>query len=194
MTSQVTIKINNLDTPFTIDTYGMFNGESSEEGEAEYYEEELGFTGEIDFDYDHKSIVSELADYSVFEILRIVDRDVLVNISEPLSTSSPSYYNYTTDSYVSEWTVNKEKLLEAVKDLTIEDEDFQTFQLNSSWGLLDSESEDYIVCALDFWGRQYTEEYNENMWEHESEIYYNNRKPSAEMQAELDKLEATKKV
>lgn len=36
----VTISINNKDLPYTIDTYGMYNGESVEEGEQMYYAED----------------------------------------------------------------------------------------------------------------------------------------------------------
>lgn len=182
------ITINNRDLPFTIDTYGMFNGESHYDSEAEYYADELGYTGEIDFDFDHAAIVKDLATYSVSEIENIVNRTIIKSVSMPIDTHSPEFYNYTTDSYDAVWDIDERRLLKAIETLTVVGDDFQAFQLNSNWGLLDDSTEDYIVCALDFFCQQYREDYEMAMFEHEFDIYSNNCKPSKEMQAELDKL------
>lgn len=41
-----TLLIDNRDLCYTIDTYGMFNGESTQESEEEYYTEEYKLTEE----------------------------------------------------------------------------------------------------------------------------------------------------
>jgi len=188
------ITINSRDLPYTIDTYGMFDGESSEEGEAQYYLEEYGIEGHnVDFDYDHKGIVGDLATASVDILESELIGDIVKSITlVPDSGKSPQFYNYTTDSYMADWDIDEAKLL-----ATIDAKALQAYQLESSWGLLDDQSEDYIVSALDFYLQGddtplTVDDYNMQMWERENEIYYENCKPSAEMQKLIDAKESEK--
>lgn len=192
------LTINNLDLPLTIDTYSMFSGENFEEMEAEYYQDELGFKGEIDLEYDHAGVVRDLATYSVSEIENLVDRDVVIRVSLPVSTNSPQFYNYTTDSYTAEWEIDQEALIEAVINTTVDGQHLARWAADTGWASqvtfnaegspVEGPEDTIAVMMLDFWLQQYADSYNERMWEHETEVYSNNSKPSADMQAELDKL------
>lgn len=66
------ITIDNRDLIYSIDTYGMFTGESVDEMESEHYRDEYGLTDDewrsLSFDYDHAGIVKDLALESISNI------------------------------------------------------------------------------------------------------------------------------
>lgn len=175
------IRINNKDLAYTIDTYGMFNGESVEEQELDYYRYEYGMTEDelerIEYNYDHSGIVKDLsaASISLLHNEFVEHGDGIVKSIELDDTKSPRFYNYTTDSYTAFWDVDVEKLRAALKGRQQELDDF----IREQWRALDVRDEydeDYIVAMLDFWTRdRYSEDdYNMAMWEQESEIYIEN--------------------
>lgn len=98
-----TLTIDNRDTLATIDTYGMFTGEGSDEMEREHMKDEGRLDWDtVDIDYDHKAIVAALAKISLeFTLEKVREylecKDVTATIVE---TGSPRWYNYTTDHYV----------------------------------------------------------------------------------------------
>ena len=98
------ITINSLDLGYTVDTYGMFTGESTDESESDYYREEYNLTDDewrsIGFDYDHAGIVKSLANSSI----QLLDENLIqhgsgvVTAIDLRSTTSPQFYNYTTEN------------------------------------------------------------------------------------------------
>ena len=194
-----TLKVDNRDLNFTIDTYGMFTGESSQEGEEEYYTEEYKLTedeaSQIDFDYDHPQVVKALANASV-QLLHeyfVQHGDGTVTAIEIEDTKSPQFYNYTTDSYSANWTVDEVKL----KQYCIDNAPKYTEFVTENWDYefkkaIDEADEDtQLVIALDFYTRsEYDrEDYEMSMFEYESEAWTENMKPSEEFQKILDTKE-----
>ena len=189
-----TIKVDNRDLNFTIDTYGMFTGESSQEGEEEYYTEEYKLTEDeqekIEFDYDHPEVVKSLANASVNLLHNefVTHGNGIVTAIEIEDTKSPQFYNYTTDSYKANWTINVEALQTYI---VLHQSEYDEF-VSENWSTLDTEnSEDVLVAMLDFYtSNEYDrEDYEMSMFEYESEAWTENMKPSEEFQKLLDTKE-----
>ena len=199
-----TIRINNRDLAYTIDTYGMFNGESVEENEAEYYQTEYKLTEDewrnLGFDYDHRGIVADLASASVNILSNELSGDPVVkNISLPVETRSPKFYNYTTDSYDADWTIDIDELLkfanqnqsEFGKHIQDEWHEFVNVPEHITAEYLQSDSDKYLVAMLDLYLRSKVdpESYEMQMFECESEAYFNNMQLDAESQKLIDSKE-----
>ncbi len=191
------IKIDSRDLPYTIDTYSMFTGDNSEEGEQEYYASEYDLTESeqfsIAFDYNHEGIVKALANESVNlldqNLIQHNETDGIVkSISMPIKTRSPQFYNYTTDSYVAEWDIDYKKLQAAVKGhVNKEGQTFQQYLTSGPWH--DHDQDDTLAVAmLDFWlpSVYSVDDYNMVMFERETEAYYENRNLDADSQKLID--------
>lgn len=187
-----TIKIDSRDLNFTIDTYGMFNGESSEEGEHEYYTEEYKLTEaeqeKIEFDYDHNGVVKELAIASV-QLLHenfVQHGDGIVKEIELIKESSPQFYNYTTDAYTANWTIDEDKLKQYCVDNAPKYAEFVTEHWDYGFkkAIDESDEDTQLVIALDFYTQaEYDrEDYEMSMFEYESNAWIENMKPSEEFQ------------
>lgn len=191
--------IDNRDLAYTVDTYGMFTGESTDESESDHYRETYNLTDDewrtIGFDYDHPEIVKALANSSV----QLLDENLVqhgsgvVTAIELRSTTSPQFYNYTTDSYRAFWTIDESKL-----DAWIDDH-FQEYREwlrdESGWDIddVDANIDDKgTVAKLDFWSRnEYDpESYESEMFERESEAYYENMTLNTESQQLIDSKES----
>jgi len=178
----------------------MFTGEWCEDSEREHYADKYNLTEAeqftLGFDYNHSEIVRSLAVESVNLLENNLvggTNGIVQGISMPENTRSPQFYNYTTDSYDATWLINEQRLLEyAKKHKNADGYTFQEFLLNTSWGLLDSESEDYIVAMLDFVLPSFydVEYYEMAMFEHESEAYCKNMTPDKESEALIANKEA----
>ena len=100
-------------TPYTLDTYQTFTGESHEEQEKddiiEESENNLSFN-DIEFKYDHKKLVNMLYD-TCYNLLtdNIID-DVILKIEKDGEPWSPREYNFQTDQGSFIFTVDHEKL------------------------------------------------------------------------------------
>jgi len=195
--------IDNRDTPFTIDTYGMFNGESFDEMESEFIIDEYGIApDDIDFEYDHKGIVSDLAAKSVDVITDILgdnENDVVRSISAPLSTGSPQFYNFTTDWYTAEWDINELALLKFIQANATEWrqyilDEWREIVANKpvTLEMLQADDNKLMTGALAFWAQQFDDEYKDSMFEGEHEIYSENVTYSNSMQRALDAKESEK--
>lgn len=195
------ITINNRDLPYTIDTYGMFTGDSAEEMEAEYLANEYGLTEaerfELGWEYDHPAIVRDFAMESVniLENALIGERSqgIVLAISLPENARSPQFYNYTTDSYDATWTIDKYKLLKfADSHKNSEGQTFREYRASTNWGDMDETSDDYIVAALDFVLPYFleVEDYEEAMFEAEHTIYNENMKLEAVSQQLIESKDA----
>ena len=198
------IRINSKDLPYTIDTYGMFTGDSTEDSEREYYQGEYGLTDtetqDLEFDYNHAGVVEALAHASVNlleqNLVQHNETDgIVLAISAPLETKSPQFYNYTTDSYTAEWHVDAFKLLKVVKNhKNACGETFKQWLADSGWGDVEPMTEDYIVALLDYWlpSIYETEDYEMAMFECEGEAWCENMTLDAESRALIDSKVATK--
>lgn len=206
------ITIDNRDLSYTIDTYGTFTGESTDESEREYLQSEYGLTDDerynLDFDYDHNGIVKGLAKKSVSilqdELVGHFDYSdekddgtrqkiysgIVKNITLK-DTKSPQFYNYTTDSYTAEWDI---KVTPLKKFIESNQGDYNNFERDNWYEVYDShgtdrfDNEKYIVAMLDYWTRQVLTEdsYNDDMWEVEHEIYVEHMTLSDESQKLID--------
>lgn len=201
----VKLEISNLDLAFTIDTYGMFNGDGVDESEVDYYTEEYKLTPEeaqqIDFDYNHAGIVEALASASVNILENELGSDPVVkSISLPVKTRSPQFYNYTTDSYTAEYEIDLDALLKYANSHQAEfgkhiEENWREFvnvpqKITAEY--LQADDDKFLVAMLDLYLRDVVdvESYEMQMFEAESGAYYENMKPTAEFQKLLDKKEA----
>lgn len=190
------LRINNLDLGYTIDTYGMFTGESVEEYEAEYYRDIHGIdTDLVEFDYDHAEVVQALASESVDILENELKGDIVKSITLEKSTS-PQFYNYTTDSYIAEWDIDHTKLINYCGANQTEFDKFFRSEWKSEWynrnDSLDFDT--WMVIRLDFYTRQEfpIDDYNSQMWEFEFSAWSENMKPTPEFQKLIDKKEVTK--
>lgn len=82
--------------------------------------------------------------------------EVVKDITLDKSTS-PAFYNYTTDSYVAEWDIDRDALEKFIKERqgaynSFESENWRTVYLNH--GTEDHKEEDYIVAMLDYYTRE----------------------------------------
>lgn len=188
------LTINSLDLGYTIDTYGMFNGDGADESEAEYYRDEYNLTDDelqqIDFDYNHKGVVTDLAEWSVELLGENLTDDGIVEGITLAKTSSPKFYNYTTDGYTAEWTVNETKLQKYCLDNAKTYEAFvkELWDYEYCKAIEGDDFETQMVIALDFYTRNVysTEGYEESMFEHEYGVWYENMELTPEAQAMID--------
>jgi hypothetical protein len=168
------IKLNNLDTNFSIDTYQMFTGDYVYESELEYYKEDHNKEN-VDINFDHKNIVKDLANESIKTILSHLNqydttKDIIKDIVL-IDTFSPKYYNYTTDSYDMEIDFNSNKLNKWIKDNYLDND---VKELLNKWSLKDKENQFcakliiYLNTMID------KDSYNMSIWEEETNIYYEN--------------------
>lgn len=112
------IELENLYTPYTIDTYGTFKLEDEEEIISNYNEnnntnyEYDDFEWEYDIDKYRKDLAKNL-----LELLKenIID-NVITKIESDLKVISPQYYNYTTDKIWLDFEINKDNLDKFIKD------------------------------------------------------------------------------
>lgn len=180
------LSINNLDLGYTIDTYGTFTGERIEESEVDYYNDEYGISPDkIEFEYNHPGVVNDLAIKSINILEHNLKGDIVKSI-KLVKTTSPQFYNYTTDSYVAEWDINYKKLREYIAKSGLF---YAWYRENWDYLNIEFESEDYIVAMLDFYTRnEYEPEgYENDMFEYEWEAWSNNMKPTKEFQKIVDK-------
>lgn len=188
------ITIDNRDLAYTIDTYGMFTGDHVYESEGDGYREEYNLTDdewrELGFDLDHTAVVKGLADASI----DILENALIGNVVKSITiwkTGSPQFYNYTTDYYVAEWDIDTVQL---TKYIANRQSRFTTWVLESGWDQdKRREDEEYNLTAmLDFYTRnEFTEDdYNDQMFEAESEIYFANIKLDDESQSLINAKES----
>lgn len=195
-----TISINSRDLPYSIDTYGMFTGESTAENECDYYYSEYPAIAElvdagkleIGFDYDHAAIVAELAGSSIAIIEQAIHFEkppVVIGVPIIKNSGSPQFYNYTSDHYTADWTLDIDELRKQVPA------DWRNKAVENGWdaealGDDHDETESGIVAMLELYLRDHLteDEYNESMWEYESEAYSNHMTPDTDLQAALDAI------
>lgn len=199
-----TITIDNRDLAFTVDTYATFTLDNEYEQEVdalieqgELPEESAWDTIEEKYDvkYDMKGYLQHLAECSI-EILenqfigafdytapnkdgvRAKNEHGIVKKIELSKTQSPQFYNYTTDSYTADWTIDTEKLNKFIRNNGNAYNDF----VRENWRNLDTEDEDEILVAmLDFYTRQKYDDGNCIRVDAQGETYFDDESYILEM-------------
>lgn len=123
----------NMLTNVTVDTYSTFTGDSWQESEVDHFSSDIGnwfdhtlahgksvdFDWEdIDFKYNFQGILSELADSMATSVIENVYGITDYKI---ISTYSPGAYNFATDSFNADWTIDIEEMIEEYGDKDIAD-------------------------------------------------------------------------
>lgn len=183
MTMIITIDNRDLENVH-IDTYGVLTGEGADDQQIEYLREEYKNDSltydDFNWSYDHGAIVRDFARVSInylFNELITHGNGMITSITLE-SSGSPKYYNYTTDHYVAVYEYNTVKLHDYIAqnyDAVLEK--VRTYDSVMSYTPVDDISKDdlahaglchYIDNTID------REHYNMHMWEHETEVYYEN--------------------
>lgn len=188
------LKIDNRDLSYTIDTYGTFTLDSAEEYIKEgLFEDDSTLTYEnledrFEFTYDMDAWILALANESIAILRDNLIGDIVKNITFD-KTRSPSFYNYTTDSYTASWDYDEEKLKAYVLDDFAKFKEFVTDNWSSlnydlNWndkkfiGTIGSPvnidmflNDDVQAAMLDFYTqKQYNSDvYFEEMYDHTNE-------------------------
>lgn len=107
----------NLLPHLSIDTYSTFTGDGWLESELEHFgsgDSDAPYDSDqyddYEWSYDHPAILKVLAEASAGDVLDQLAGQGILLMVEVKDTSSPSEYNFTTDSYSAIWTVNLTKL------------------------------------------------------------------------------------
>lgn len=194
---EMIVSINSRDLPYTIDTYGMFTGDGTAEGEVSHLDEEYPELEkdypdlEIGFDYDFPRIVEALAGWSIAFIEQAAHNEKWLK-SVPIikKSNSPRFYNYTTDSYTAEWDIDEAYLDEVTPG------NWLKFAKEDGWGDYElfeaaGAAENRIVAKISLRLKELlsVDEYNSMMWEHEDECYYEHMKLDEETQKAIDEIE-----
>lgn len=202
------LSINSRDLPFTIDTYGMFTGESAQEMESEFYREEYKLTDDewrmLGFDYDIEAIRDGLASASVgiIEDACRYEKPLIVRSIELGSSSSPRFYNYTTDSYNAIWDIDEYALEVYCNKDTDKFDKFIADEWEYEWqrAIDNNDRETLTTAKLDYYFNSddtplTVDSYNESMWESETEAYMNNMTLDEDSQKLIDsKIAINKEV
>lgn len=177
----IKIKIDNRDFEHVhIDTYGMLTGESADEMMREYERENAKDEGREydenrDIDYDMDAIRKELAIESICYLENELKHDwshVIKNI-ELVKTGHPKFYNYTTDWYVAEFTIDEAELEKYIaENETAVRAILETYMNRYDENLVDNKYHAGICHLIN--AEIDKDDYNANMWEVESEVYYDN--------------------
>lgn len=114
------ITINSNDTFFHIDTCSIFTLENDVDCEMEYIlelpENEKLTVDDFDVDYEMDGYRQALAAASIDYIKDLTANGGIITNIEYANSTSPMYYNYTTDSYTANWTYNANKLKKYIND------------------------------------------------------------------------------
>jgi len=162
-----TIQLNNLDTPYTVDTYATFAGNTYTEMLCNDYDCDYD---DLDYEVNMQRVVVDLAQASIDFILENHD---IFSAMQLVRTHIPKFYNYTTDSYVADLTVDLAKLDAWLKANKITTQIIQEFS-NEFRGypktITPSESLDWQVL---YYLKQEADadEHNMNLWDAERQIY-----------------------
>ena len=167
----------------TIDTYCMFDGGDFEDELIEEYSERdyknYGYD-DFEWDYDHQSIVSNLAERRS-EFLE--SESPAIHKCVPVSTGSPREYNFSTDYAMFEIDYDDDLVEKFIKE---NQEDYDRFYRDSGWYSHtewrddddEQKEENIAISKLDYYLNK-TIDHDTAYYalaEYEQEIYENNTK------------------
>lgn len=182
-----TIKVNSLDlgNAGTIDTYGLYNGETVDDELIEEYNQ-AHYTqydyDDFEWDYNHEQIVKDLAELRAQALTDDVD---VIQSVKVLETGSPREYNFTTDWADFEIKYNEDAVNKYIEE---NQEDYDKWYRDSGWYAAtewmdadDNRRERQIRNSkLDYClNHKIYKEFNDWYYpvaEHEWEVYMNNTK------------------
>ena len=114
------IAINSNDTYFHIDTYSVFTLDSEIDNEIDYLMNESSAEpskyDDYDYEVDHEGHRLALALASINYIKELTSGGGIIKDILYENSTSPRFYNYTTDSYTATWFYNKNKLKKYIND------------------------------------------------------------------------------
>ena len=163
-----------------IDTYSMLTGDSADEMMRDYEqdnarEEGREYDENRDIDYDMDAIRKGLAEASIFYLETELENaeDRIIKEIKFEKTGHPRFYNYTTDWYVAEYTIDEEamdKYIEANTDAV--QAILATYTNRYDENLVDNKYHAGVCHLIN--NLIDRDDYNTAMWEIESEVYYEN--------------------
>lgn len=181
--STITVNSQDLGNAGTIDTYGIYKGEGVDEQIIDDYNEEHNTDysyDDFDWNYDHKQIVKDLAEYRA----KALENDVgIIHSVKVLETGSPREYNFSTDWAMFEIDYDEDEVEKYVKDTK---EKYDGWYRDSGWYSSTEwrddddprRAENIRIAKLDYYlNTKALPEFDDWYWsvaEHESEIYINN--------------------
>ena len=178
---KLVINSQDLGTIGSIDTYGMFTGDSVDESLINLYNEEHGTDygyNQFEWSHDHENIVKDLAECSRNWLVDNVVGSVVKEIGHIEGTFSPREYNFQTDSWEAEWTIDEQALADYIEKNKA---DYDAWYAQNSWKEHidwrendDPKKQELIILAqLQFYLEHEfdSESYNYYMWEMEFDIY-----------------------
>jgi len=107
------IELETLYTPYTLDSYGIFTMENAVDSILEDLDRNYD---ELEWDYDTKGYLGELAVNWVKLMNDNILDDVIKKVESDCKVISPREYNFTTDCIFADFKVNVKKLKEYVKE------------------------------------------------------------------------------
>lgn len=114
------IIINNKDLDvITIDMYQTFDMDREAEIEIEAFNDNHGTDYEyddLDINYDFEAYRDALAKASIECMEDQLENDPIIKKIELISSQSPRFYNYTTDSYTASFKYDPKKLIQWIRD------------------------------------------------------------------------------
>ena len=181
-----TLRVNSQDLgeAGTIDTYTMYRGDDTDDMLINEYNEEHNTDynyDDFEWDYDSKQIVKEFAKLRA----ETLESDDAINSVKVLETGSPKEYNYSTDWADFEIDYNERVVDDFCHER--ESEKFSEYYGESGWQSIIAAKEDdddkdrlYKIAMLSFYLNNKAfptwEDKHYPMFEHESEIYWENTK------------------
>lgn len=169
------INLNSNNTPFTVDMYQTFNGDGNDDQIIEAYNEQNNTDyscDDFDWSYNTKAILEGLSNKSIEYIKDNHTDDIIIGV-ELVSTSSPKYYNYTTDSHAAAYQIDDIKLLQYINK---NKDDFfnwckdQPWHIDISTDILDDNMLIYYISKLDI----DREDYFYDLYEVSGDLWYEN--------------------
>ena len=164
-----------------IDTYQMLKGDSWNESELEYYNEQSNVELDYDdltWDYNHRAIVTAFAKESINLILQGVKHEnggECIKDINYIASTSPRFYNYTTDSYTMAVEVDVEKLQEYThkhnREIVAIAEGYDQAIMD---GIISKGSMQHAAVCHIINNAIVKDDYNMAMWEVESKVYQEN--------------------
>jgi len=177
------ITLDNRDTEnIHIDTYGMLTGENYDEMTLEYERDEKN-NPELNYDsfdwtYEHPAIVKDFAAASIEILEQVISNTNYAKIItgiQYLASGSPTYYNYTTDWYTAEYTVD-ETALDAYIQANYEEIEkiVQRYDDCNATGKEYAELLNHAAVCHILNNCMTADDYNIALWEKEYEVYSEN--------------------
>jgi hypothetical protein len=168
------ININNINTFFTVDSYQTFTSDSTDEGMIEYFNDENNTDyGYDDFDwiYDMKKIHKGMAVASIDWIKDSFLDKIILDVTLD-TVQSPKYYNYTTDSYNMNVSVNINELREFIFSNI---DKYNTWKDKQSYHIDNDDHEAYLIYYIEMKSNNdITHDYLIIMDEINNELHYEN--------------------